>query len=585
MTNDLKNKKEIKDNSKKNPENASLPNTDVINLILKESKAYTSMELVNSYISKGESLEKLPVQPLYVSIKALPIEVKTHALSLLSKEQRETFYDIDLWSKDDLDINEFSSWVSSVAKSPDDHIRYEFIESDQFILFLKGRFNVWTFDVEDPEYPDHDNYFLTEDNLLLFEFDEENEIVDEVRQLIRDLYTKVGVEKAYQHLFKMISEDYMIYNENQYQAKKERLREYGFVDYFDALEVMNAFPSISHIDFFIKKREPLTGNISTLGKLQTLHQNSIIAFEKNSGSIHEELSKVSDEKRFNYLHFNFIRMLNASMEYYGVLKDGPVAMTRIGNQNRELVLLGMSYINEQRSFDNESLFDYFDFTDIYKIGNSLIRILQKDVKKALRNNLMEDSTDNFLGASFDLFLDDFFSDLVKYRDDDNKIVVVNNAEVWRKLQSKCNLLRELMPFIKGLKETYLSLKDDGLLSDNYYLNYDVNSIDFEAIILSTFINFSLEKFKKDDSRKMGVSIEEFKDFLGKSKLSEGIFDNPYIKEKIALFAQTFGLDKIDNIHAYIMKILHDHLSGYEFENLRDDEFKHIGGPIIFNTLS
>ncbi|TGD48096.1 hypothetical protein [Halobacteriovorax sp. Y22] len=307
--------------------------------------------------------------------------------------------------------------------------------------------------------------------------------------------------------------------------------------------------------------------------------------EKNSGSIHEELSKVSDEKRFNYLHFNFIRMLNASMEYYGVLKDGPVAMTRIGNQNRELVLLGMSYINEQRSFDNESLFDYFDFTDIYKIGNSLIRILQKDVKKALRNNLMEDSTDNFLGASFDLFLDDFFSDLVKYRDDDNKIVVVNNAEVWRKLQSKCNLLRELMPFIKGLKETYLSLKDDGLLSDNYYLNYDVNSIDFEAIILSTFINFSLEKFKKDDSRKMGVSIEEFKDFLGKSKLSEGIFDNPYIEEKIALFAQTFGLDKIDNIHAYIMKILHDHLSGYEFENLRDDEFKHIGGPIIFNTLS
>ncbi|MFG1499119.1 DUF6178 family protein [Halobacteriovorax sp. XZX-3] len=572
--------------NKKDNKNNNLATTDVISLILKESKAYTSMELVNSYISKGESLEKLPVQPLYVSIKALPVEVKSHALKLLSKEQRETFYDIDLWTKDELDINEFTSWVSTVAKCPDEEIRYEFVKSDQFILFLKGRFNVWTFDVEDPLYPDdHDNYFLTEDNLLLFEFDEDNEVVDEVRQLIKDLYTEVGVEAAYQHLFKMISEDYMIYNENQYQDKKERLRDFGFVDYFEALQVVNPFPSVGHIDLFINKKQPLTGNISTKGKLQTLHQNSIIAFEKNAASIHEELNKVQDEKRFSYLHFNFIRMLNASMEYYGVLKDGPVAMTRIGNQNRELILLGMSYIKDIRNFADESIFEYFDFTDIYKIGNSLIRILQKDVKKALRNHLFEDTEENFLGASFDLFLDDFFSDLVKYRDNDNKIVVVNNVEVWRKLQSKCKLLIELMPFIKTLKETYLSLKDDGMLSDNFYLNYDINSIDFEAIILSTLINYSLDKFDKDDSRKMGVSIEEFREFSKKSNLSSGIFQNDYITQKVAGFAQTFGLDQIENINEYILKILHDHLTGYEFENLRDDEFKHVGGPIIFNTLS
>lgn len=563
-----------------------LPATDVISLILKESKAYTSMELVNSYISKGESLENLPVQPLYVSIKALPIEVKTHSLKLLSKEQRETFYDIDLWAKDDLDVNEFSTWVSTVAKCPDDEIRYEFVKSEQFILFLKGRFNVWTFDVEDPLYPDeHDNYFLTEDSLLLFEYDEDNEIVDEVKLLIRDLYSEVGVEKAYQHLFKMISEDYMTYNENQYQQKKERLRDFGFVDYFESLEVVNPFASLGHVDLFIHKKQPLTGSIPTLGKMQTLHQNSIIAFEKHAQSIHEELSKIEDEKRYSYLHFNFIRMLNASMEFHNVLKDGPVAMTRIGNQNRELILLGMSYIKDRKDYGDKSIFEFYDFTDIYKVGNSLIRILQKDVKKALRNNLLEDSTDNFLGASFELFLDDFYSDLVKYRDNDNKIVVVNNVKVWEKLQSKCRLLIELMPFIKTLKETYLSLKDDGMLSDNYYLNYDINSIDFEAIILSTYINFCLEKFQKDDSRKMGVSISEFREFAKLSNISSSVLTNDYLVTKAHGFAQTFGLDKIEAIEEYILKILHDHLSGYEFESLRDDEFKHIGGPIIFNTLS
>ena len=38
--------------------------------------------------------------------------------------------------------------------------------SKAFILFLKARFNIWTFDIEDPQYPDHDYYFLTEDNQI-----------------------------------------------------------------------------------------------------------------------------------------------------------------------------------------------------------------------------------------------------------------------------------------------------------------------------------------------------------------------------------------------------------------------------------
>ena len=42
---------------------------------------------------------------------------------------------------------------------------------------------------------------MTEDNLLLVEYDDECDIVDEVKQLIKDLYTDLGVEKAYQYLF------------------------------------------------------------------------------------------------------------------------------------------------------------------------------------------------------------------------------------------------------------------------------------------------------------------------------------------------------------------------------------------------
>ena len=52
---------------------------------------------------------------------------------------------------------------------------FHYYSSIQKILYLKGKMSFWTFDLEEPEYPDHDNYFLTECNQLLFEFDDDFE--------------------------------------------------------------------------------------------------------------------------------------------------------------------------------------------------------------------------------------------------------------------------------------------------------------------------------------------------------------------------------------------------------------------------
>ena len=102
--------------------------------------------------------------------------------------------DIDLW-KDELNVDQFTPWLTIYAACEDEMIQYEFTSSE-FILFFKGRFNVWTFDVEDPLYPDHDNY-LTDDSLLLIEYDEDFKQVEELKLLIKNLYTQEGVEAAY----------------------------------------------------------------------------------------------------------------------------------------------------------------------------------------------------------------------------------------------------------------------------------------------------------------------------------------------------------------------------------------------------
>jgi hypothetical protein len=192
-------------------------------------------------------------------------------LPLLNKTQREALKDLDLWQRDELKAKDFEIWIKAYAHCPKDSIRQEFSHSEQFLLYLKHRLSIQTFDVEDPLYPDHDYYFLTDDNLLLFEYDEDFEYVDEVKDLIRTIYFAQGVDNAYAYLFKMVSDSYHVHEEEQYHLKKSRLEDLGFVDYFESLEFFAPFHSLEKLYSFIKRnlQKKVPGQeINSLAKTQ-----------------------------------------------------------------------------------------------------------------------------------------------------------------------------------------------------------------------------------------------------------------------------------------------------------------------------
>ncbi|EQC43042.1 hypothetical protein M899_0370 [Bacteriovorax sp. BSW11_IV] len=567
---------------------------NVIENILAESKAYTSIELIENALTTGQDLKHFPLQPLYLVMKGLPLDKVSTSLSLLSSEQRKVFCDIDLWQKDDIDLAHFPQWVVAHALSEDDEIRFEFAKSMEFGLFLKARFNVWTFDTEDPQYPDHDNYFLTEDNLLLFEFDDECTYVNEVRKLVRDLYTDYGVEKAYAHLLKFISEDYLVLQEEEYNFKKQFLIDYGFVDYYDALEVENAFPSYSHIEHYVKSKKSFTGEVDSVAKEQTLHSTSIVAFEKGMESLQSELNKVVSDKRFQFLHFNFVKLVNATTTLDNALKNGSVAMSKVGTKTRNKILLGFSYLQDFAKPNGllsvsgeESLFDYFEFTDIYKIGNSLQSLVLKEIKKSLHRNNLENDNENFVGPFFSDFLDNTFGEQIlfsKYGRNE-KPVALTTYDSFDKWHHTAKLFCAMAPFISKFNEAFKILVNEGKLSDGFYLNYTVDSIDFEAVIISSFANHLLGTYEKTSGQKMGLTIDEFKKFVNEVISKEGeLMLTDKLGQTIVTFSKTYGLDTVEGFDLYLKDILKDHLEGYDYHELDQNEYRHVGGPIILNVL-
>ncbi|MDO9182684.1 MAG: DUF6178 family protein [Bacteriovorax sp.] len=571
----------------------TIKGTDPITLLMKESDAYTNLDQIEKYVEESSDLSMLPVQPIYLALRKLPIDKVAEYLPKFSKEQRAVFMDIDLWNKDEIDIEHFSYWIEAYSMVASDEVKKDFVESEQFLLFLKSKFNIWTFDAEEPEYPDHDNYFLTDDNLLLLEFEEDFQFVDEVRALIRHLYYEIGVENAYTFLFKMVSDSFLILQEEEYQFRRERMRDFGFVDYIDSLEVENPFINIDFLHNFIAKKRAETGALDEVSKNQNLHNSSLVAFKDHFKKVIDELLKVSDQKRSDYLQFNFIRLINSRLEFKGSLKKGSVAMTRTGAQTKNLVLLGFNYLKSDKvvseylkTIPEEGVFTLFDFTDLYKIGNSLIKFNLKELKKSLQVNQFEGDHEKFLGDYWLDFLDNTFDEPVKFqtakRDNATPIIEVEEFEMWT---YKSRTLRELLPFAFKFYETFNEMKNEGRLQDSYYLNYTIADIDFEALLLSSFANYFLGTYDEKNISKLGLTVDEFKNFAGKIISSDGKFVlSPEIYKKIQNFTEAFGLNNVFNFNNYIQDLLKSQLEGYEFATMESEDFKHIGGPIILTII-
>ncbi len=395
-------------------------NVPVLGPLFQEAQTYTTLENIERYMESGGQLKALPVQPLYLAFKALSPEQVAGYLPALSQEQRQAMQDLDLWDKDQLDVAHFGHWVQAFAACQDDAVRTEFVKGESFALYLKGAFNIWTFDAEDPQYPDHDNYFLTEDNQLLFEFHENFPYLDEVRGLVRDIYSAMGVENAYAHLFKIVPDTLSEVQEEEYRFKKGRLEDLGFVDYYDSLEYESAFPKMEALLTYLKGKRlrSMTPELPDSARAQALHQSAVNPYRNTLGALAEELAKVKSEKRREFLHFNFIRLVNARLAFNHALKEGQVAIHQAGKKAVGMMLLGMDFLRVRAEdvggLTDEGVFAHFDFIDLYRIGNTLVQIQQRVLKRALKESGFEELEQQaFLGGLWNELLDSIFEEPVR----------------------------------------------------------------------------------------------------------------------------------------------------------------------------
>ncbi len=558
---------------------------DIVSQLLLEAQAYRQFEDIERLVESGADLAAVPVQPLFVALRATSQDQVAKVLPRMNPDQRQALVDIDLWHKDQLDPEAANWWLEVYARCPDEYVRAEFARSEDFLLALKSQCEVYTFDPEDPEYPDHDSFFITEDQQLLVAYPEDCPWGQELQRLVKDLYTQMGPEHAYAHLLKMVSDSWMVMEEENYQRKKERLRDYGFVDYYEALAMDAVFPSEEAARGWLKGRTGATGEVDGGMRNQALHASALVPYQKGLDGLKDALASVADARREDFLHFSFVRLVNARLTADEALKGGAVSMARSGSKARQRLELGFAWA--AREIGGGQVFAKLDFADLHKLGNTLLEGRKKQMKKALAATPFEHASDQaFLGMYWNAFLENALDEPVKLKvDGSSPPAEVRDMEGFGVFAGMCDGFTQMLPFIVQTHKSLQAMLKDNRLHDSFYLNYAATEIDFEAVMLSSFINFTLGHFDRAEAAKMGVRVDELKEFYRRffvPREGEWLLNgsDPALLSAVEGFATRFGFGTVPFFGRWLTQVMVEQLNGYDIGGMDDEEFKHLGGPVL-----
>ena len=84
--------------------------------------------------------------------------------------------------------------------------------------------------------------------------------------------------------------------------------------------------------------------------------------------------------------------------------------------------------------------------------------------------------------------------------------------------------------------------------------------------------------KTNHQQSLALTIEQYKQVAALTT------DPSFVELKsiIKSFSEEFSLNQVPGIQEYILEMAIDAFSGFNLDDLNEEDFKHVGGPIIFS---
>jgi hypothetical protein len=520
-----------------------------------------------------ENVAQWPAWKVAVYSAVVSEDEKWEIYPLLNRTQRQFFFHLQVWSGDEINLHSFEQFLTRLASlESDDHtteLQKHFLMSDDFQLFLKTKYTINSFDAEFPEYPDHDEYFLSPDNSFIFIYDnaEEAPNISRDKQLVQFYYDTVGLEPAYESLLRMMGETYSILLESKYEEKVKNDLDLGWVDYFDALEVVSLYRTESSLRKKAKEiAAAIRANTYGLENDQNFKQihfenqelkyfyKTLVYYWVAKGVFNKESAKTSEDSKNNF--FQTISSIGVGM------------------------IVGLQFTEKAEGIKISEL-SQLNLFELFKMGNSIIFLWKKNLQECLRPIVSLGIKLEFLGVSFKEDYEKFYNLPNLKRDNEEESAQWSNYNF---LESRYEWQKEFLKLTEMLGGQYQVLVKDFKVRSELYENYNVTEITMEEIFINSIIRFSVNKLKQTtDAEKgqlsFGIWKEDFLDFLQQfpQMRPSGEFARSVIKE----YMREWKLPDTEEWVSYFLGLFNYHLVGINYEDMQDSEWEHVGGVVLF----
>ena len=207
------------------------------------NSCYAPFDL-SAYLQSAETrsrIRKLPATQVFYSLKNLDQEEMSLLLPQITEEQWATFLDLDLWDKDELNTNALLFWEKFTLAADEPVAKKLVRATDPELLQLLWKRELQLIArVEEDEFeaepPIDRDTFITPDNNYIVVLPEDPEVSRLVQGVLTRLY-QLDADYARMSLEASRYAVSMELEEAAYQNTRRRTEDFGFQDYFSALEI------------------------------------------------------------------------------------------------------------------------------------------------------------------------------------------------------------------------------------------------------------------------------------------------------------------------------------------------------------
>jgi len=206
---------------------------------LAQPRGYRRIDALLSTEDAPAAIAALTPNEIFELVHEVGFEDAQPLLELATAEQYRGCFDLEAWSKDDIQVPALKPWIAAMIEVGFEKVGevWAALDTEFRALVLQRQTVIW--DVSLGEGPEEDNdepIMTTPDRFFMLQLLGDDDSQRLVQHLVEDLY-RADADLARHTIMAARSEPPAELEENSYRWRSGRLADLGYVDFYDALEL------------------------------------------------------------------------------------------------------------------------------------------------------------------------------------------------------------------------------------------------------------------------------------------------------------------------------------------------------------